>query len=220
MSAAIAHEIKQPLTGIVTSAGAGLRWLNNSPPNLDKARGALNNIAAGGHRASEVLQSVRAMFSPSDQLGTAVEMNELIRETVALARGELDAARITLQLELARQLPPISAHRIQLQQVLMNLLTNAADAMRIVTDRLRVLRVATRPLESRDVEVMVEDSGIGIAPENVGRIFDAFFTTKSNGMGMGLAICRLIVEAHGGNLSVSQSTPHGSAFCITLPSNR
>ena len=105
MSAAIAHEIKQPLTGIVTSANAGLRWLNYSPPNLDKTRSALNNIAAGGRRASEVLQSVRAMFSPSDQLGTAVEMNELIRETVELARGELDAARITLQLELARQLP-------------------------------------------------------------------------------------------------------------------
>jgi signal transduction histidine kinase len=146
-------------------------------------------------------------------------MNELIRETVELARGELDAAQITVQLELTHQLPPISAHRIQLQQVLMNLLTNAADAMRAVTDRSRVLRVETRPLESRGIEVMVEDSGTGITPENLARIFDAFFTTKSNGMGMGLAICRSIVEAHGGNLSVSPGTPHGSVFCITLPSN-
>jgi len=167
-----------------------------------------------------VLQSVRAMFSPSDQPGTTVEMNELIRETIALARVELDAAQIAVQLELTHQLPPISAHRIQLQQVLMNLLTNAADAMRAVTDRPRLLRVETIPSESGDVETTVEDSGTGIAPENIARVFDAFFTTKSNGMGMGLAICRSVIEAHGGKLSVSPGAPHGSVFRITLPSNR
>jgi C4-dicarboxylate-specific signal transduction histidine kinase len=220
MSAAIAHEIKQPLTAIVASASAGLRWLNRSPPNLDKARDALNNIAAGGHRASEVLQSVRAMYSPSDLPGTAVDMNEFIRETIALARGELEAARITVQLELARRLPSIPAHRVQLQQVVLNLLTNAADAMRAVTDRPRLLRVETIPSESGDVETTVEDSGTGIAPENIARVFDAFFTTKSNGMGMGLAICRSVIEAHGGKLSVSPGAPHGSVFRITLPSNR
>jgi C4-dicarboxylate-specific signal transduction histidine kinase len=220
MSAAIAHEIKQPLTAIVASASAGLRWLNRSPPNLDKARDALDKIAAGGHRASEVLQSVRAMYSPSDLPGTAVDMNELIRETIALARGELEAARITVQLELAHRLPPIPAHRVQLQQVVLNLLANAADAMRGVTDRPRLLRVETRPSESGDVETTVEDSGTGIAPEYIARVFDAFFTTKSNGMGMGLAICRSVVEAHGGKLSVSPALPHGSVFRITLPRNR
>jgi PAS domain S-box-containing protein len=219
MSAAIAHEIKQPLTAIVASASAGLRWLNRSPPNFDKARDALNNIAAGGHRASEVLQSVRAMYSPSDVPGTAVDVNELIRDTIALARGELETARATVQLELARELPPIRAHRVQLQQVILNLLTNAADAMRAVSDRPRVLRVETRPLESGDVQTTVEDSGAGIAPENIARVFDAFFTTKPNGMGMGLAICRSIVEAHGGKLSVSPGTAHGSVFRITLRSN-
>jgi C4-dicarboxylate-specific signal transduction histidine kinase len=220
MSAAIAHEIKQPLTAIVASASAGLRWLNRSPPNFDKARDALNNIAAGGHRASEVLQSVRAMYSPSDVSGIAVDINELIRDTIALARGELETARTTVQLELARELPPIRAHRVQLQQVILNLLTNAADAMRAVGDRPRVLQVETRPLESGDVQTTVEDSGAGIAPENIARVFDAFFTTKPNGMGMGLAICRSIVEAHGGKLSVSPGRPHGSVFRITLPSNR
>jgi signal transduction histidine kinase len=157
------------------------------------------------------------MYSPSDLPGTAVDINEVIRDTIALARGELEATRITVQLELARELPPIPAHRVQLQQVILNLLTNAADAMRAVTDRSRVLRVETRPLGSGDVEATVEDSGTGIARENIARVFDAFFTTKPNGMGMGLAICRSVVEAHGGKLSVSPGRPNGSVFRITLP---
>jgi PAS domain S-box-containing protein len=219
MSAAIAHEIKQPLAAIVANANAGLRWLNRTPPNFDKTAETLQNIVDGGHRASEVIQSVRAMFSPNDQAGTGIDINELIRESMALARSELDTAGISVRLDLARDLAPISVHRVQLQQVVLNLVTNAVDAMRAVTDRPRVLGVVSRSLESAGAEVAIEDSGIGIAPDDIGRIFDAFFTTKQNGMGMGLAICRSIVEAHGGTLSASPGAPYGSVFRLVLPSN-
>jgi PAS domain S-box-containing protein len=220
MSAAIAHEIKQPLAAIVANANAGLRWLTATPPGLDQACDTFRDIAADGHRADDVIRSVQAMFSRIDQPRTMFDVNELIRETIALARGELEAARIAVELGLASELPPIYAHRVQLQQVVLNVVTNAADAMRPITDRARVLRIESKPFNSTGVEVAVKDSGTGIEPENVARIFDAFFTTKANGMGMGLAICRSILEAHGGTLSVSPSTPHGSVFRLALPSNR
>ena len=215
MSAAIAHEVKQPLGTIVTNANAGLRWLTRTPPSLDEARDTFKDIAAAGHRADEVIQAVRAMFSRTDQVGVALDVNDLIRETVALVRGDLEAASVSVELELASQVPLISGHHGQLQQVIVNLVTNAAEAMRTVTGR--VLRIGSRPFNSNGVEVTVEDSGPGIQQEDIGRIFDAFFTTKASGMGMGLAICRLVVEAHGGTLSVSPVAPHGAAFRITLP---
>jgi C4-dicarboxylate-specific signal transduction histidine kinase len=198
MSAAIAHELKQPLAAIVANADAGLRWLTRSPPNFDEARDTFRSIASEGHRASDVIQSIRAMFSQIDQPESVVNVNELVRETVALARGEADAARIAIRLELASQLPLISAHRVQLQQVILNLVNNAVDAMRGIMDRPRALQIESKPFKSNGVEVTVKDSGTGIEPENVDRIFDAFFTTKPTGMGMGLSICRSIVEAHGG----------------------
>jgi len=215
MSAAIAHEVKQPLGTIVTNANAGLRWLTRTPPSLDEARDTFKDIAAAGHRADEVIQAVRAMFSRTDQVGVALDVNDLIRETIALVRGDLEAASVSVELELASQVPLISGHHGQLQQVIVNLVTNAAEAMRTVTGR--VLRIGSRPFNSNGVEVTVEDSGPGIQQEDIGRIFDAFFTTKASGMGMGLAICRLVVEAHGGTLSVSPVAPHGAAFRITLP---
>ena len=217
MSGAIAHEIRQPLGAIVTNANAGLRWLNRPAPDLDEVRDTLTHIVADGHRASEVIQSVRAMFAKGDHAGTPLDTNELIRETIALASNELEAARVVVDLELHEQLPLISAHRGQLQQVVLNIITNAADAMRAIDDRARVLRVRSRSFDSNGVAVSVQDSGTGIDPKNIDRVFDAFFTTKTNGMGMGLAICRSIVEAHGGNLSVSQGVPHGSVFHIVLP---
>jgi PAS domain S-box-containing protein len=217
MSGAIAHEIRQPLGAIVTNANAALRWLNRPEPSFDEVRDALKHIVTDGHRASEVIQSVRAMFSKSDHEGTPLDTNELIRETIAIASAELDAARVTIELELSEPLPLISAHRGQLQQVVLNIVTNAADSMRGIDDRERLLRVRSRRFDSSGVAVSVQDSGSGIDPENKERIFDAFFTTKSNGMGMGLAICRSIVEAHGGNLSVSPGVPHGSVFHIVLP---
>jgi PAS domain S-box-containing protein len=220
MTAAIAHEIKQPLAAIVTNANAGLRWLAAMPPRLDQACDTFRHIAADGNRASDVIQSVRAMFSSRDHEGTVFDVNELLRETIALARGELEAAGIAVELGLASELPLICAHRVQLQQVVLNVITNAADAMRTITDRARVLRMESKSFESTGVEVTVEDSGTGIEPENADHIFDAFFTTKANGMGMGLAICRSIVEAHNGTLSVSSNIPYGSVFRLVLPSNR
>lgn len=217
MSAAIAHEIRQPLGAIVTNANAGLRWLDRTVPDLAEVRDTLNHIATDGHRASEVIQSIRAMFAKGDHAGTILDTNDLIQETIAIASGELEAARVDVQLELAGHLPLISAHRGQLQQVVLNIVTNAADAMRTIDDRPRVLRVRSMASEPKGVAVSVQDSGAGIDPKNIDRIFDAFFTTKTNGMGMGLAICRSIVEAHGGNLSVSQGVPHGSVFHIVLP---
>jgi signal transduction histidine kinase len=158
------------------------------------------------------------MFSPTDQPESILNMNELIRETVALLHGDVDAARIVIRLELASQLPLISAHRVQLQQVILNLVTNAIDAMRGVMDRVHELQIESKPFKSNGVEVTVRDSGTGIEPEDVDRIFDSFFTTKSNGMGMGLSICRSIVEAHGGQLTAGAAHPHGSVFQIVLPS--
>ncbi|MGB7576732.1 MAG: PAS domain S-box protein [Pseudolabrys sp.] len=217
MSAAIAHEIRQPLGAIVTNANAGLRWLNRPAPDLDEVRDTLTHIVADGHRASEVIQSVRAMFAKGDHAGTPLDTNELIRETIAIANNELEAARVVVELELGERIPMISAHKGQLQQVVLNIITNAADAMRTIDDRARVLRVRSRSFDSNGVAVSVQDSGTGIDPENIDRVFEAFFTTKTNGMGMGLAICRSIVEAHGGNMSVSPGVPHGSVFHIFLP---
>ena len=217
MSAAIAHEIRQPLGAIVTNANAGLRWLNRPAPDLDEVRDTLTHIVADGHRASEVIQSVRAMFAKGDHAGTPLDTNELIRETIAIANNELEAARVVVELELGERIPMISAHKGQLQQVVLNIITNAADAMRTIDDRARVLRVRSGPSISNGVAVSVQDFGTGIDPENIDRVFEAFFTTKTNGMGMGLAICRSIVEAHGGNMSVSPGVPHGSVFHIFLP---
>jgi PAS domain S-box-containing protein len=220
MTAAIAHEMKQPLGAIVTNANAGLRWLGRSPPDLSEIRDALTHIAADGHRASDVIQSVRAVFAKGDQAGTLLDANELIRETIDILRPELDAAKITIYLCLASKLPWLLGHKVQLQQVVLNIVTNAADAMRTVSGRRKVLTVKTAPNDWGGVAVTVEDSGIGVDAENVDRVFDPFFTTKAHGMGMGLAVCRSIVEAHGGSLSLSSGSPHGSVFHVFLPGSQ
>jgi PAS domain S-box-containing protein len=220
MLAAIAHEIKQPLAAIVSNASAGSRFLSKTPPIVDDACIAFKAIAADAFRADEIIQSVRAMFSQSDEMLTPLDVNELIRQTIRLVRGELETARIAIQLELASQLHIISAHRGQLQQVVLSLVTNAVDAMRTITERSRVLKVKSEAVEMDHIAISVEDSGTGIDPKNMDQIFDAFFTTKSNGMGMGLAVCQSIVEAHGGTLSASTGVPYGSVFRIALPINR
>jgi PAS domain S-box-containing protein len=217
MSAAIAHEIKQPLGAIVMNASAGLRWLNAASPDIGEARTSFANVVADGHRAGEVIQSIRAMFETGGQAEAALDANAMIREAIAIVGGELEAARIQLQLDLAPQLAPLSAHKGQLQQVILNLISNAVDAMRAVTNRPRLLTVTSAASAADHLAIAVEDSGSGIDPGHVDRIFDTFFTTKAHGMGMGLAICRSIVEAHGGNLSVSAAVPHGSVFRLVLP---
>jgi len=217
MSASIAHEIKQPLTSIAMNARAGLAWLSRAPPQLDEVRAVLERLEADGYRANEVIESVRAVFAKIERPGTAIDTNDLIRQTVGFAKGELDAAGVIVDFELSTQSLRLHGHRGQLQQVILNLLTNAADAMRVIRDRARELRIKSELIAKDRVAISVVDSGIGIEPEYMDRIFDTFFTTKSNGMGMGLAICRSIVEAHGGTLSVSAGVPHGSVFRIVLP---
>jgi signal transduction histidine kinase len=220
MLAAVEHEIRQPLGAMVANANAGRRWLGRSPPELDEARAAFDAIAADGHRSSDVVHSVRAMFDRNEDEGSTLDANELIQETIALVREELQSQRIAVDLELSPRLPRVAANRGQLQQVMLNLVANAADAMRTVNDRAAVLHVASKPFNARGVEVTIADSGPGIDPTIRDRIFDAFFTTKSNGMGMGLAICRSIVEAHGGTLSAQAGVPHGAIFQMVLPGGR
>jgi len=220
MSAAIAHEIKQPLGAIVAHANAGLRWLNRATPDLEEARDSFARIGEAGHRASEVIQSVRQVFSGQESAETLLDPNDLIRDTMALVRADVEAGNIAIELGFAQPLPKVRGHRGQLQQVVLNLVNNAADAMRAVEGRARVLSVMTARGGAEDVAISIADSGAGIDPDNMQRIFDAFFTTKSGGMGMGLAICRSIVEAHGGALSVAPGVPHGAVFRIVLPCGR
>jgi signal transduction histidine kinase len=215
--AAIEHEIRQPIGAIMANANAGRRWLGRSPPELGEVRETLDCIVADAQRSSDVIRSFRAIFGDRHQPQTRVDANEVVRETVALMQGELGAANIAIQLDLAPTLPPVSAYRGQLQQVILNLLNNAVDAMRGVTDRDVLLRITSRVSDANGVELMVADTGRGIEPEHVERIFDAFYTTKTDGMGMGLAICRSIVEANGGVLSVSHNAPYGSIFRFNLP---
>jgi signal transduction histidine kinase len=217
MAAAIAHEINQPLAAIVTNGKAGLRWLATATPNLDEARAALERIVRDGHRAGDVIGSIRELFRKDEHVKAPLDVNELIREVLRLVHGELRNGRISVSTELSNELPNVPANRVQLQLVIRNLITNAVEAMSSVTDRERVLHVRSEMIEPHGVLVAVADSGTGIDPESMKRIFDAFFSTKSHGMGMGLSICRSIVEAHGGQLSASSTHPHGSIFQIIFP---
>ncbi len=186
MTAAIAHEMKQPLGAIVTNANAGLRWLDRSPPDLTEIRDALMHIAADGHRASDVIQSVRAVFTKGDQVGSPLDANELVRETIGILRPELEAAKIAVCLNLAPQLPLLHGHKIQLQQVVLNIVSNAADAMRTVTDRPKVLTVKSAPNDWGGVAITIEDSGIGIEPEYAGRVLRSVLYDQGSRYGYGL----------------------------------
>jgi signal transduction histidine kinase len=217
MAASIAHEVKQPLAAIVASGNAALRWLANTTPDLGKAHAALQRIVSDGHRASRVIDSVGAMFKKDTQQKAAVDVNGLIEEVLAALHSELQSERISVQVERDERARHVLANRVQLQQVLLNLIVNAIDGMRSIGDRPRVLRVGVGVSESNSVLVRVDDTGSGIDPELRDRIFEPFVTTKPGGMGLGLSICRSIVEAHGGRVSVSAGNPHGSSFQLALP---
>ena len=218
MAASIAHELNQPLAAIVANGDAGLVFLTSSTPNPDAARESLKDIVGEGHRASQIIGSIRAMFKKNAQDKTSVNVNDLIREVLSVVRSELENERVSLRAELAENLPEVFADRVQLQQVLVNLVVNAIEAMNSVTDRERILRIKSATSgSSHDVRITVEDSGVGIDPDDMDNIFDAFFTTKSRGMGMGLSICRSIIEAHNGRLWASPAVDHGSAFEVHLP---
>ena len=217
MAASIAHEVNQPLAAVITNANAGLRWLANTKPDLDEVRAILERIVNNGHRASAVVAGIRSMFRKDTGEMSPVNVNDLIREVLAIVRGELESHQVSLQTELHEGLQPVMAEPTQLQQVLLNLIMNAIDAMSAVTDRDRVLIVKSETGEPNHVAITVEDSGIGIQPQQMNRIFEAFFTTKTHGMGMGLSICRSIIESHGGTLSAAARSPHGSVFSAELP---
>jgi signal transduction histidine kinase len=217
LSASLAHEIKQPLAAMVTNANAGLRWLARVTPNFDEARSAFQRIVSDGHRAGSVLGSVRAMFEKDSDKRAQVDLNNVIREVLALLEGELRAHRVMAQTDLFDGLPEVSGNRVQLQQVIVNLVMNAVEAMENVENRPRLLRLKTEVDKSNQVLIRVEDSGPGIDLDNIDRIFNAFFTTKPRGIGMGLSICRSIVEAHDGRLWVSPGIDYGSVFQFTVP---
>jgi signal transduction histidine kinase len=216
MTASIGHEIRQPLAAIVTGANAGLRWISRSPPNIEETTLTLKNIVQEGQRASDILDTIRAMFKRGSKETAAIDVNGLIADVIELVQSELRKQKISVQTELAEHLPAVFGNRIQLQQVLLNLAMNAIEAMSTVTEREPVLRLKTA-LHQDGIMVTVEDSGPGIDAKDVERIFDALFTTKSQGMGMGLSICRSIIEAYHGRLWVSPAPGHGSAFHFVLP---
>ena len=218
MAACIAHEITQPLAAIVASGEAGLRWLTRATPDVEEARGALKSIVNDSHRASQVIAGIRSMFKKDDQQATALQdVNELIRGVLTLVRGEVESQRVSVRTELFDKLPKVPGNQVQLQQVIVNLIINAVDAMSTVVNRPRTLQVKTELHEFNYLLVAVEDSGVGIDLKYIDRIFDPFFTTKSHGMGMGLSICRSIIESHGGRLSAFLGRPHGSIFHVLLP---
>ena len=217
LSASIAHEINQPLAAIITNGHACERFLTLSPPDLDEVKDAVGEIVRDGRRASEVLKRIRAMSKNSAPERGQVDVNQAIAEVLALTRDELLRHRVSVQTDLHSNLPTIMADRVQLQQVVLNLVMNGIDAMRAVADRSRILTVRSLLSDRGNIAVNVADSGIGLDPANRERIFDTFFTTKPEGMGMGLAISNTIIEAHRGRLWAESGSPFGAVFAFTLP---
>lgn len=217
LTASIAHEVNQPLAAVVTNANAVSRWLAAEPPNLEEAREAVKRIARDGNRASEVIKRMRALVKKGEPARKPLDFNELVEETVSLAKPELTRKKVSLKTELAPGLPLVPADRVQMQQVLLNLVVNAVDSLSAVTGRQRILCIRTEHPESDGVCVAVQDTGMGIKPEDLGRLFEPFYTTKPNGLGMGLAVSRSIVEAHGGRLWAAPNHGHGATFQFTLP---
>jgi PAS domain S-box-containing protein len=216
LAASIAHEVNQPLAGIVTNANASLRWLAGQSPNLAEAREAIRRIIRDGNRAGDVVSRMRALLKKASTAKEQLDLNETIEEVVVLTQGEARRNRVALRMELAPDLPPIKGDRVQLQQVVMNLILNAFEAMSTVERRERDLVIRTQRGEGDEVRVAVQDSGIGLDPKNVERIFDAFHTTKPGGLGMGLSISRSIVESHGGRLWAVSNDGPGATFEFAL----
>jgi PAS domain S-box-containing protein len=217
LTASIAHEVNQPLAAVVANAEACLRWLDRETPDLAGARRSAQWVINDGIRASEVVRRVRALAHKADIEKVPLDVNDIVGEVIALVPRELASHRVSLRTELAPDLPKILGDRVQLQQVIINLVMNGIEAMQSVTDRPRELVIRSRHEEMQRVLLDVTDCGVGISAENANRLFNAFFTTKSSGLGMGLSICRSIVEAHGGRLSASGDEGRGATFQFILP---
>jgi PAS domain S-box-containing protein len=217
LAASIAHEVNQPLAGVIANAEACLRWLDRGTPDLEAARRSVEWIIDDGNRASEVTQRLRALANKTSLEKVSLDINDVVREISALVRRELVSHQVSLRMELAPGLPTVLGDRVQLQQVIINLVMNGIEAMQPVTDRQHELVVQSRQDETQQVLVSIKDCGVGISAENADRLFNAFFTTKSTGMGMGLSICHSIIEAHGGRLWAGANIPFGAVFQFTLP---
>jgi C4-dicarboxylate-specific signal transduction histidine kinase len=216
LSASIAHEVSQPITGALTNANVALRLLRADPPNTDVLRGAIERIVRDCNRAGDVLERIRALVKKAPTRKDIVDVNEAVGETMRLAHGEVVRRRASVQTTFAGDLPPVEGDRVQLQQVILNLIINAAEAMGAVPESSRRLTITTDRADGGEVLVAVQDSGPGIDPAHLDRIFSAFYTTKASGLGMGLSISRAIIEAHDGRLWVT-NTPQGALFQLTLP---
>ena len=216
LTASLAHEVNQPIAAAVTNANTCLRWLTRDHPDVEEAREAASRIVKDATRAAGIISRVRLLFKKSTPQRELVDVNEAIREMMVLLRSEAMRYNITVRMELAADLPRIMGDRVQLQQVLMNLIVNSIDAMKEL-DGVRELAVKSQRMEKEEVLVSVSDTGVGLPPQQADQIFDAFFTTKPHGTGMGLRISRSIVESHEGRLWAADNSPRGASFCFTLP---
>jgi PAS domain S-box-containing protein len=216
LTASIAHEVSQPLSGIVTNASTCFRMLKSDPPNIDGARETVQRTIRDGNRASEVITRLRALFSKKKSESEPLDLNEAAREVIALVSGEIQRNNIILKQELSDRLPAVNGDRIQLQQVILNLLRNASDAMREIEDRPRQVVLRTE-LEDEHVRLSVQDSGVGFTPEVAEQMFESFYTTKSDGMGIGLSVSRSIIEANRGRLWATVNDGPGATFAFSIP---
>jgi signal transduction histidine kinase len=213
MAASLAHEIKQPIAAAITSANSCIEWLAHEPPNLDRARAAANKVDKYGNRAAEIIDRIRSLYKKSPSQRELVDVNQIIHEMLSLLKGEADRCSVAMRTELAAELPKVRAERVQLQQVFMNLMLNAIEAMQDEGGELTV----KSQLQDSQLLLSVSDTGVGLPTEKTEQIFSAFFTTKSQGSGMGLAISRSILESHGGRLWATANDGRGATFHFTLP---
>jgi PAS domain S-box-containing protein len=220
LTASIAHEVNQPIAATVTNAQAALRWLDARPPDLDEVRQALARIVRDAHRAGDVIGRIRDLVKKAPPRTNSIDMNEAVREVIELIGGEAVKNDVSLQMELGKGLPLIQGDRVQLQQVVLNLIINAVQAVGAVSDGTREVLISTAQAVPNGVIVAVKDSGPGLAPASLERLFEAFYTTKPGGLGMGLSICRSIIEAHKGRVWVTANLPRGAVFQFTLPLER
>jgi C4-dicarboxylate-specific signal transduction histidine kinase len=220
LTASIAHEVNQPLAGVVSSGNACVNWLASQPPNIEKATQSVDRIIRDAKRASEVVGRVRDLAKKAPLQKVRLNINQTIQDTIVLARREIEQNRVSLRTHLSSDLPLVLADRIQLQQVILNLIINAIEAMNALSDGPRDLHVSTKRDDSNGVALTVRDSGAGLDPRELENIFEAFYTTKRDGLGMGLAVSRSIIEGHGGRLWATPNEPRGAVFHLMLPIGR
>ncbi|HWF85022.1 MAG TPA: ATP-binding protein, partial [Vicinamibacterales bacterium] len=216
LTASLAHEVKQPIAAAMTNANTCLLWLDRETPDIDEARAAALRVVEDGRRATDIISRIRLLFTKGTRERALVDVNDVIRDLIVLLRSEATRYAISVRTELAADLPPVMADRVQLQQVMMNLIMNSIDAMKAV-EGTRELAITSQPAQDGQLLVSVSDTGAGLPPQQADQIFNAFFTTKGEGIGMGLSISRSIVESHDGRLWAADNAPRGARFCFTLP---